>query len=590
MKQFFKYVLATMTGLLFAFILSVLILIIIGVSIIGAASSKDKTFKVKTNSVLHLNFSSAVMERTPNNPFKDFNFSSFSGNKQIGLNDILENIKKAETDPDVKGIYMDMSSVPAGIATIEEMRNALLEFKKSGKFILSYSEGYNQGAYYLSSVADKIYLNPQGNLDWKGLSAQIMFFKGAMEKLDISAQIFRHGKFKSAIEPFDLDRMSAANRLQTMSYVGAIWNHILEGISKARAIPVEDLNRMADQLEVRMPEDALRLKMVDGLKYKDELIAELKGKLGLQEKDKINTVEMEEYARTPRRDKKHGKEKIAIIYAVGSIQGGEGDEETIGSERISKALREARLDSTIKAIVFRVNSPGGSALASDVIWREALLAEKAKPFIVSMGDVAASGGYYISCAADVIVAQPNTITGSIGVFGILPNAQKFLNNKLGITIDTANTNKHADMGSVFRPVSPEEGKVVQQGVEHIYDVFIGKVAAGRKKTTAEVDSIGQGRVWSGVDAKRLGLVDELGGINDAINIAAQKAKLESYKIVELPKQKDFLESLFKEVTEDTETRVLKKELGINYEYYRHFREMTGLDGVQARMSYDVVLF
>ncbi len=589
MKQFFKYVLATMTGLLFAFILSVILLIVICMGIVGA-SSKEKTFKVKANSLLHLKFTSPIPERTPTNPFKDFNFSSFSGNKEVGLNDILENIKKAETDADIKGIYMDMSSVPAGVATIEEIRNALIAFKSSGKFILSYSEGYTQGAYYLSSVADKIYLNPQGNMDWKGLSAQIMFFKGALEKLEITAQIFRHGKFKSAIEPFDLDKMSKANRLQTMSYVGAIWNHILEGISKSRGITVEELNRMADELALRTPEDAVQFKLVDGLKYKDEIIAELKSKLGLAEKDKLNTVEMDEYVRTPNKEKKKGKDKIAIIYAVGTIQGGEGDEETIGSERISKALREARLDSTVKAIVFRVNSPGGSALASDVIWREAMLAEKVKPFIVSMGDVAASGGYYISCAADVIVAQPNTITGSIGVFGLLPNAQKFFNNKLGITIDTANTNKHSDMGNIFRPVSPVEGKFVQQSVEHIYDIFIGKVADGRKKSKADIDSIGQGRVWSGVDAKKIGLVDELGGIKEAVKIAAARAKLDKYKIVELPKQKDFLESLMKEISEDAETKVLKRELGINFEYYKHFKEMTSMEGVQARMGYDVVLY
>ncbi len=578
-----------MTGLIITFFLFLFLLFVIALGVVSSAT-KEKTFTVKSNSVLHLKFTLPVTERTANNPFKDFNFASFSANKQLGLNDILENIEKAKTDPDIKGIYMDMSSVPAGIATIEEIRNALIDFKTSGKFILSYSEGYGQGAYYLASVADKIYLNPQGNLDWKGISAQIMFFKGALEKLEISAQIFRHGKFKSAIEPFDLEKMSTANRLQTLTYIDAIWNHLLEGISKSRSVSIEELNSLADNMSIRKPEDAVRFKLVDGLKYKDEIIDELKEKLGLKKKNKINYVDLDEYIHAPKTEKGAGKEKIAIIYAVGTIESGEGDEESIGSERISKAIREARMDSNIKAIVLRVNSPGGSALASDVIWREAFLAEKAKPFIVSMGDVAASGGYYISCAADIIVAQPNTITGSIGVFGILPNAQKFFNNKLGITIDTANTNKHAGMGSPFRPVSAEEGQVIQQSVEDVYDVFTSKVADGRKKTKGEIDSIGQGRVWSGTDAKKIGLVDELGGIKEAIHIAAKKAKLEKYKIVELPKQKDFWEQLVKDFSEDTETKMLKKELGVNYEYYRHFMEINNAKGVQARMPYDMLIY
>lgn len=539
---------------------------------------------------MHLKFDMPVSERTANNPFKNFNFSSFRGSKEIGLNDVLANIEKAKTDADIKGIYMDISRAPAGIATVEEIRNALVDFKTSGKFILSYSETYSQAAYYLSSVADKVYLNPQGGMDWKGLSAQMMFFKGALEKLDINVQIFRHGKFKSAIEPFDLDKMSPANRLQTMTYVSAIWNNMLSAISKSRSVSVEELNKLADKLSIREPADALKFKMVDGLKYKDEVIDELRNKLSLKEKDKLNYVDIAEYTNAAKKEKNTAKEKIAVIYATGMIEGGEGDDETIGSDRISKTIRDARLDKNIKAIVLRVNSPGGSALASDVIWREVLLAKKAKPVIVSMGDVAASGGYYISCAADVIVAEPNTITGSIGVFGLLPNVQKLLSNKLGITVDTANTNKHADIGTTLRPATAEEGAFIQQSVENIYGIFVGKVADGRKKTTAEIDSIGQGRVWSGVDAKRIGLVDELGGINDAVKIAAKKAKLDKYKIVELPRQKDILEELLKDGSDEIETRMLKKELGANYEHYKHVKEMINLKGVQARMPFDVVLY
>lgn len=589
MKQFFKYVLATITGLIITLVLVVLFFVVLIAGIISSASD-EKSVTVKPNSVLHLKFEAPIGERTDKNPFKNFDFSSMSGKKDIGLNDILENIKKAKTDNDIKGIYIDMSRVPAGIATVEEIRNALLDFKTSGKFIFAYSETYSQGAYYLSSVADKIYLNPEGNLDWKGLSAQMMFFKGTLEKLEISAQIFRHGKFKSAIEPFDLDKMSAANRLQTMTYLNAIWDHIVDGISKSRHIPADELNQIADQLSIRQPEDAVKFKMVDGLKYKDEILTELKNKLGLKEKEKINYVDIGDYTHSRSKEKRSAKEKIAVIYATGTIGSGEGDDDSMGSERISRAIREARSDSNIKAIVLRVNSPGGSALASDVIWREVFLARKTKPLVVSMGDVAASGGYYISCAADVIVAEPNTITGSIGVFGMLPNAQKFFNNKLGITIDTANTNRHADIGSVYRPVTTEENQFIQQSVENIYNVFIGKVADGRKKTTAEIDSIGQGRVWSGVDAKRIGLVDELGGINDAIKIAARRAKLDKYKIVELPKQKEILEELLKDISDDIETKMLKRQLGETYDHYMHYKEMIDLKGVQARMPYEVVLY
>lgn len=604
MKQFFKFVLATITGLILTFALVVIFFIVLIAGLVSSASS-DKTFNVKANSVLHINFSEPILERTPFNPFSDMSTSSISGmivsqpfianrfgfmlGKEIGLNDILEDIKRAKNDSAIKGIFMDVSQVPAGVATLEEIHNALLDFKSSGKFILSYSESYSQGAYYVSSVADKIYLNPQGALDWKGLSAQIMFFKGALEKLEINAQIFRHGKFKSAVEPFDLDKMSPANRAQTMVYINSLWDHMLEGISKSRTISVEELNALADGLSIRLPEDAVKFKLVDGLKYKDEIIDELKTKLGVKTKDKINYVELAEYARAEK-EKNKAKGKIAVIYAVGNIGGGEGDEQSIGSEGLSKTIREARLDTTIKAIVLRVNSPGGSALASEIIWREALLAKKTKPFIVSMGDVAASGGYYISCAADVIVAEPNTITGSIGVFGMMPNVQKFFNNKLGITIDTANTNKHSDVGSAFRPVSAEEGQFIQQSVENVYDVFITKVADGRKKTKAEIDSIGQGRVWSGVDAKRIGLVDELGGINEAIKIAAEKAKLDKYKVVELPKQKNILEELFKNIGGDAQTQLLKSELGENYSIYKHIKEMNTMKGIQARMPYDLIVY
>ena len=587
MKQFFISFLGTLTALLVAVLIFVLV---IAGMFSAAVSIGEKTFHVKTNSVLHIKLDTPINDRGTKNPFKNFDFGSMKSQPDLGLNDILENIKQAKTDSSIRGIYIDISFIPSGIATVEAIRNSLLDFKKSGKFIISYSEFYTQKAYYLASVSDKIYLNPQGLLEWKGISTQVMFFKGLFNKLDVDMQIFRHGKFKSAVEPFDLEKMSAANRKQTMAYTGSIWDYLLKGISAERKISVDELNKMADDMLIENAESAVKYGLADELKFKDEVLDILKSKLSIQEKDKINFVSIGDYDRSVKKINNKTKEKIAVVYAEGEIRGGDGDDEVIGSERISKALRDARTDTTIKAIVLRVNSPGGSALASDVIWREVLLTQKVKPIIVSMGNVAASGGYYIACAADAIVAEPNTITGSIGVFGLLPNLQKFYNNKLGITIDTANTNRHSDIGSVFRPVKPEEAAVIQKSVEKIYTDFITKVADGRKMTPAEVDSIGQGRVWSGIDAKKIGLVDELGGIEVALAMAAKKAKLENYKLVELPKLKDAFEELLKEFSgDDGESKIMQKELGEYYQQYKYMKSITNLKGVQARLPYDIVI-
>lgn len=586
--------LGSFLGVLIAFIIGGFILAaIITGAVSGLFKEKNKTEQVSDNAILHIKFDKKILERSSKNPFENFSLSSLSSEKPLGLNDVLANIDHAKADSKIKGIYLDLSSVPSGIATIEEVRVALLDFKKSKKFIVSYGETYTQGAYYLASVSDKIFLNPAGAIEWKGLSAQIMFYKGLLDKLEVTAQIFRHGKFKSAIEPFDLDKMSLANRMQTIAYVGSIWNHIVDGVSAQRNITAGELNAIASDLKLQTAADAKKFKFADELLYKDEVYAALNKLSGKKEADKTNLVSIESYNKTPRPYKAGEamvKNKIAVIYAVGEIGGGEGDDNTIGSERISKSIREARLDSNVKAIVLRVNSPGGSALASDVIWRETILAKKAKPFIVSMGDVAASGGYYIACSADRIFAQPNTITGSIGVFGLLPNLQKLLNNKLGVTIDTVKTNRHSDMGSLYRPVSPEEGKYILDGIQHVYNEFITKVGAGRRMDTASVDSIGQGRVWSGADAIAKGLVDELGGIHDAILYAAKQAKLEKYKIISLPKQKDAFSALFSDIEESEQSRVMQNILGDRYEQYRSLRALIQCKGIQARIPYDVELY
>ena len=590
MKQFFGAFFGSCLGIL---VTGVVIIIIVIASITSVFSdaikmNEHEVYKPKENTVLRINLNGDIKERGVKNPFGDLNLGPFMPKASVGLNEILASLKKAKDDNNIKGIYLEISEPVAGFATLEEVRNCLLDFKSSGKFIYAYSEGFSQKAYYVATTANKLYLNPQGALEMKGLSSQIMFFKKMLEKMDMEVQIFRHGKFKSAIEPFMLDKMSDANRTQVETYLGSLWNHMTKGISDSRKISVKDINDMANNLAIRSPEDAVKYKLVDELKYEDEVFSAIKKNINLKGEDKINFVSLTKYS-TSVYDSKLTKDKIAVIYAVGEIESGEGDDEKIGSLRIAKAIREARLDKNIKAIVFRVNSPGGSALASDVIWRETVLAKKAKPFIVSMGDVAASGGYYISCAADRIFAQPNTITGSIGVFGMIPNAQKALSEKLGITIDTVNTNKHSDVGTILRGVTTDEYEYVQQSVEHIYDVFITKVATGRKTSKNTIDSIGQGRVWSGADAIKINLVDELGGINDAIVYAAKQAKLKEYELMNLPKQKDPLQELLSNTQDEMEARTMKSYLEEQYIYMKHLKNVLQLKGVQARLPYEMII-
>ena len=588
MKQFFGAFFGSILGLL---ITGIIVILIVVASVMGALKDTmdgDKSYTSKENTVLKLNLNGEIKERSVKNPFENLDLGPLMPKASIGLNDILANLKKAKADKDIKGIYLEISEPVAGFATLEEIRNALLDFKSSGKFIYAYSEAYSQKAYYLASTASKLFLNPQGALEIKGLSSQMLFFKNMLEKLNVEVQIFRHGKFKSAIEPFMLDKMSEANRAQVETYLGSLWNHMIAGISKSRAITVNEINAMANDLLIRTPEDAVKYKLVDELKYEDEVFSTIKKTISLSENDKISFVSLDKYTHAPDVVVK-SKNNVAIIYAVGEIVSGEGDDQKIGSVEIAKAIKDARLDTNIKAIVFRVNSPGGSALASDVIWRETILAQKAKPFIVSMGDVAASGGYYISCAADRIFAEPNTITGSIGVFGMIPNAQKALSEKLGITVDTVNTNKHSDVGTILRGASGIEYDYIQQSVERIYDVFITKVAQGRHTQKNNIDSIGQGRVWSGVDALKIHLVDELGGISNAVAYAVKLAKLPNYKIVELPKQKDPLQELLGNGKEEMETRAMKTNLGEQYIYIKQLKNVLQLKGVQARLPYEMII-
>lgn len=587
MRDFFKYLFASMLGF---FLSMVIIFIIFFVVIVGVISSidEDKSVTVANNSVLFLNLDQAITERTPKNPFGNLPIVGGGEKDGIGLNDLLSSIKRAKTDDNIKCIYLSVSSPNAGFATMREVRNALIDFKKSHKKIIAYSEVYTQGAYYLASTADKVYLNPEGALEFKGFSSELTFFKGTLEKVGVEMQVIRVGNYKSAVEPFILDKMSDYNRKQVTAYVGGLYNTFLTDISQSRDIQKDSLYKIADDLKIREPQDALNFKMVDGLKYKDQILEELKGISGRTKDESVRTVTINDYAKNGL-ETGSGKDKIAVIYANGEISGGEGNDNQIGSERISRAIRKARLDDDIKAIVLRVNSPGGSALASDVIWREVLLTKKEKPVIASFGDVAASGGYYIGCAADSIFVQPNTITGSIGVFGIIPNFQNLLTNKLGVTFDGVKTGKYADIMATNRPMTEGERFIIQNELNRIYSGFVSRVADGRKKSKAYIDSIGGGHVWIGTDAVQIGLADRIGSFNDAIKAAAKKAKVKEYKVVEYPDVVDPLKSLVNEGSDKIKTYYTKQELGDNYFIYQQIKKVMASSGIQARMPFEAVI-
>lgn len=575
---------------MFGFIIGSFFLIFIVLFIVSmmASSLSNETVTFTDNSVLHIRLEKEIIERSSSNPFEGFNFSDFSSNQQLGLNDIVKNISKAKSDDRIKGIYLDIPTIQGGMASIEEIRNALIDFKKSGKFIYAYSDYYSQGSYYLASVANKIYLNPEGQVTLNGIGSQLMFFKGTLEKLEIEPQVIRHGKFKSAIEPFILDKMSPENREQIAAFVDPIWKHISDEICQSRKIDPITFKNMVDSMQLHTAADAKELKIVDELAYYDEFAGQVSKKMGTKAGKDLPLISLNKYNKTAAKNAgKFSMDKVAIIYAFGEIGNGEGSAESIGSDKLSETIRKARLDDKIKAIVLRVNSPGGDALASEEIWREVSLAKKAKPVIVSMGDLAASGGYYISCAADKIVAQPNTLTGSIGVFGLIFNAEKMFKNKLGVTIDTYKTNPYTDMGTPLRPLTTAESIILQKDVDRIYDVFTRRVAEGRNMTQAQVDSIGQGRVWSGMNALKLGLADTLGGIETAIAIAVKQANLTAYRTVELPVQKDPVQELVEDFSSEVRVKMMKEDLGETYPYVKAAKEILKLKGVQALSMYRI---
>ena len=584
MKDFFKYMLASMLG--FILIGGIVFFISLGL-LMGLMSYVDKKeVVIEENTVIRIDFKDAIPERTPKSGiFSDLTAGAFK--RVLGLNDILKNIQDAAGDEDVKGIVLNLNIVPSGISTLEEIRNALLKFKESGKFILCYGEYMTQGSYYLGSVSDEIFIHPQGFIDFKGLNAQLMFLKGMLDKLDIDMQIVRHGKFKSAVEPFIQKEMSPANREQYNAFITTIWASMLEAISESRGLSTEELNQIADELTAYDADAAVRSGLIDDVKYRDEFRIEISDRMGVEFED-INVISLNQYNRVFKNFPVTNN-RIAVIYASGEIGGGQGNDQKIGSDRMAETIAKARKDDNVKAVVFRVNSPGGDALASDVIWRELELLQAEKPVIVSMGDVAASGGYWISCASDKIIADPTTLTGSIGVFGVIPNFGDFMENKLGITYDNVSSNKNSGFPAIMRPLTDYERKVLQRKVENVYDLFLLRVSNSRNMSKEDVDLIGEGRVWSGVDAKRLGLIDEFGGLSDAINIAVEIAGLEEYRLLELPVQIDPVDQLINDLTAGVYTSMLKAEMGPIYNDYMQAKSVLKWEGVQARLPLQLVI-
>lgn len=595
MKQFFKMMFATVFGLLLTIFIMVIVTFGAFAAIIGmiVSGADQGPVAVKEKSWLYMDFREVITDRGNKDPFANFNFYSFQAVQQIGLNDILKNLEKAADDDRITGVLLDMSTVNVGFASMNEIRSALKRFKESGKPVHAYADYMGQKAYYMASVADTISLNPAGVMELRGLSSQQMFYKNALEKIGVEVQVIRHGKFKGAVEPYVLNSMSPENKLQTQKYVSALWDRVVAGIAESRGLSADQINGIADGLKTRSAEDAKELGLVDRICYRDEFVAKIKEISKIKEDEDLTQMRFSKYIRASRKDLSSlsggHKDKIAVVYAGGAIGMGKSQYGMMGAKTISKAIAKARKNKKVKIIVLRIDSPGGSALASDVIWREVELAKKVKPVVVSMGNMAASGGYYIACGANRIMADESTITGSIGVFGLLPNANDLLTNKLGISADGVSTNSHADIGTMFRPMTEFEKNAIQDTVENVYSSFIDKVAAGRGMSREQVDEIGQGRVWVGKDALKIGLVDEIGGLDKSIEVAASMAKLENYSIVEYPDRKDSFEALLENWSENMSEASLKSVLGEDYAYYKNLRETLNQKGVFVRIPFDRLL-
>ncbi len=582
MRGFFKIFFAT----LLALIVFTVIMIAFSIGwVAGLASSQS--VQTGNKAVLTIDLNQDFHERMIDNPLAGLSDEQYD---EPGLYDVVRLINYARQDSSVKGIYLKCDGNPNGFAASEELRNALLNFRGRGKFVIAYGDVISQKAYYVASVADKIYCNPKGGVDWRGFASVLPFLKGTLKKLEIEPQIFYAGKFKSATEPLREDKMTDANRLQTTELLTDLYNHFLYNIAQSRSQDTSVLRRCVNEHLIRYAPDAAKYRLVDGLKYDDQVNNEIRQLTGLKRDDKINFISISKYLEAVKpKYKKTGKDRIAIIYAEGDIVGGKSDQTQIGGDTYATLIRDARLNKDIKAIVIRINSGGGSSLVSENLWRELTVARKEKPVVVSFGDVAASGAYYLSCNADSIFAQPNSITGSIGVFSLLPNAQQFFKDKLGITFDGVKTAPDADELTITKPLTDMQKRFLQEQVDSTYSDFKLRVADGRKKSVQFIDSIAQGRVWSGERALRLGLVDRLGSIQDAVDCAARMAKTTDYRLREYPEQKNFIDRLLGGYKRSVQVKTIKEELGEDgfktYESVKKLKSMIGT--VQARLPVDI---
>lgn len=583
MKDFIKFTFASVLGVVLAGIIFTILGI---VTMVGMVASSDTETVVKENSIFVLDLEGTLSERVQDNPLQALMGEEY---QTYGLDDILASIQKAKDNENIKGIYLQTSYLETSFASLEEIRNALKDFKESGKFIVAYADQYTQDMYYLASVADKVIVNPQGSIGWHGLASQPIFYKDLLKKVGVEMQIFKVGTYKSAVEPFIATEMSDANREQVTAFLGSIWGRLLEDVSASRNIPVETLNQYADQMmDLQPAETYLACGLADTLLYKDGVLDYLKEISGRESDEALRTLSLQDMKNVKRNTPldKSGN-IIAVYYAFGGIDDTTSPEEGIDSEKVIKDLRQLREDETVKAVVFRVNSPGGSAYGSEQIWREVVLLKEKKPVIVSMGDYAASGGYYISCAADYIVADPTTLTGSIGIFGMFPNMEGLLTDKLGLHFDLVKTNKFADMGNMTRPFNNDEKAAMQNYINNGYRLFVKRCADGRGMSVEAIEKIAEGRVWTGATAKELGLVDELGGLDKAIEIAAQKAEVEAYSLINYPSMDGFFSTLMNAGKENYIEDKMVETLGESYHSIKFIQNLKEMDRIQARMPFDL---
>lgn len=587
MKDFFKHTLAAIIGVLVAGGIFIFLGLAILVGIVAGATS-DTISEVKDNSIFVLDLSGSVMERYTESPL-----DQILGDEEgtHGLDDILSSIRKAKENDKIKGIYLNAGDLACPAASMQAIRNALTDFKQSGKFIVAYGSTYTQSTYYIASVADKLAVNPSGSIEWHGLSARTLFLKGLLDKIGVEMQIFRVGTYKSAVEPFIATEMSEANRRQTQAFISSIWEQMLTDVAASRNLKAEDLNRLADgNMDFREAKEYVQTGMADTLMYKDEMESYLKQLTGTDPNDDLESVWLEDMtALSSSAPKSQGKDIIAVYYAVGEIDGDADRNEGIDSEEMIRDLDELRKDEDVKAVVLRINSPGGSAYGSEQIWRAVSLLKAEKPVVVSMGDYAASGGYYIACTASRIVAEPTTLTGSIGIFGMIPNAQRLMQEKLGLRYDGVKTNRFADMGEIDRPFDGEEQAMLQSMVDKGYALFTKRCADGRGIPVEELRKVAEGRVWTGSMAKELRLVDELGGLDEALQAARKLAKLKTFKVESYPEKEDFLTSLMSIRADRYIHSKVKDELGDYYEGFSFLKKIEQADKIQARMPFTLTI-